>query len=180
MFHTWPICFSEEANSRKLTRNYELQGAGDVSFNKLQQTATLTWDQSSTNQSNSIPTLPSAITPAAQWEGKYLVMDKTKQDKTRQDLHPFPSLNVTKLVVIYQKAKHGSVKNKVIWGLKLLGHPGWMPLVHGSEDFIQNNRQTHRRLNPPHHDAHFLLPSILLFIRIILYCLLRKQLRNYV
>lgn len=103
--------------------------------------------------------------------------NKTRPNKTRQ--HPFPSLKVTKLVDIYQKAKRGSVKNKVIWGLKLLSHPGWMPLVHGSEDFIQNNRQTHRRLNPPHYDAHFFLPSILLFIRIILYCLLRKQLRNY-
>lgn len=73
--------------------------------------------------------------------------NKTRPNKTRQ--HPFPSLKVTKLVDIYQKAKHGSVKNKVIWGLKLLSHPGWMPLVHGSEDFIQNNRQTHRRLTPP-------------------------------
>lgn len=83
MFHTWPICFSEEANIKKLTRNYELQGAGDVSFNKLQQTDTLTWDQSSdasTKQSNSISTLPSVITPVTQWDGKYLVMDKTRQD----------------------------------------------------------------------------------------------------
>lgn len=63
--------------------NYELQGAGDVGFNKLQQRDTLTWDQSShasTKQSNSIPTLPSVITPTAQWHGKYLVMDKIRQD----------------------------------------------------------------------------------------------------
>lgn len=93
MFHTWPICFSEEANSRKLTRHYELQGAGDVGFNKPQQRATLTWDQSnhaSTKQNNSIPTLPTVITPAAQWDGKYLVMDKTRQDKTRLAPLSFP------------------------------------------------------------------------------------------
>lgn len=94
MFHTWPICFSEEANSRKLTRHYELQGAGDVGFNKPQQRVTLTWDQSShasTKQNNSIPTLPTVITPAAQWDGKHLVMDKTRQDKTSTSFLPLKS-----------------------------------------------------------------------------------------
>lgn len=36
--------------------------------------------KAATEQSNSIPTLPSVITPAAQWDGKHLVMDKTRQD----------------------------------------------------------------------------------------------------
>lgn len=38
MFETQPTCLSEETNSSKLTRNYEVQRTDGVGFNKLHQT----------------------------------------------------------------------------------------------------------------------------------------------
>lgn len=86
MFETQPTCLSEETNSSKLTRNYEMQRTGDMVFNKLHQIrcSHLGWNfDVSTKQSNSISTLPSVIT-LAQWDGKHLVrgsIAKTSQAK---------------------------------------------------------------------------------------------------
>lgn len=118
MFETQPTCLSEETNSSKLTRNYEMQRTGDMGFNKLHQRrcSHLGWSfDVSTKQSNSISTLPSVITLAAQWDGKHLVrgsIAKTSQAKPSQ-VKPSILCLPLKLWLLWSIIREQNIKEKM-------------------------------------------------------------------